>query len=512
MKNKKLIVRTADFKDVMEILDLTNRVYKDMPGYTEEMIRGQLTHFPEGHLVAEMNGKVVGYSASLRIDGKKVLKKHTWKEATGGGFGSTHDPTGDYLYGYETCVDPKFRRHRIGQRFYNMRRDLVKYDRLKGIVFGGRIPNFYKKKNKVKDVFDYVAQVIDKKIVDPTLSFQIRNGFEILGVIDQYIPSDRESGGHAVHLLWRNSEVTEAAEEGKKQKGPRRPNSVRVVSVQYQQRGIKSFEEFAQMVEYFVDVTADYKSDFALFPELFTMQLLSIENEQIHPSKAIEKMTEYTERIKELFQGLSIKYNVNIIAGSHPTLVEGKVRNVSYICLRDGTIHEQAKIHPTPDERYWWNIEGGDSVKVIQTDCGPIGVLVCYDSEFPELSRHLVNQGMQILFVPFLTDNRQGYCRVKYCCQARAVENQIYVAMAGNVGNLPRVHNMDIQYAQSCILTPCDYPFARDGIAADTSPNVEMVAIADLRMDLLKEARVSGAVQNLKDRRHDLYSVKWHKK
>ena len=81
--------------------------------------------------------------------------------------------------------------------------------------------------------------------------------------------------------------------------------------------------------------------------------------------------------------------------------------------------------------------------------------------------------------------------------------------MSGNVGNLPRVQNLDIQYAQSCILTPCDFPFARDGIAADTSPNVEAVAFADLRMDNLLEARNNGTVQNLKDRNHDLYAIEW---
>ena len=151
----------------------------------------------------------------------------------------------------------------------------------------------------------------------------------------------------------------------------------------------------------------------------------------------------------------------------------------------------------------------GSSLNAIDTDCGPIGVLVCYDAEFPELSRHLVNQGAQILFVPFCTDERQGYMRVRYCCQARAVENQIYVVMSGNVGNLPNVANMDIQYAQSCILTPCDFSFARDGIAADTTPNVETVAIADLRPESLHIARNSGTVQNLRDRRHDLYQMKW---
>jgi predicted amidohydrolase len=95
--------------------------------------------------------------------------------------------------------------------------------------------------------------------------------------------------------------------------------------------------------------------------------------------------------------------------------------------------------------------------------------LICYECEFPETARHFVNQGAQILFVPFCTDERQGYLRVRYCAQARAVENQCFVAIAGNVGNLPDVENMDVQYAQSCILTPCDFPFARDGIAADTT-------------------------------------------
>ncbi|MEW8015237.1 MAG: nitrilase-related carbon-nitrogen hydrolase [Candidatus Sedimenticola endophacoides] len=172
-------------------------------------------------------------------------------------------------------------------------------------------------------------------------------------------------------------------------------------------------------------------------------------------------------------------------------------------------MHEQPKIHPTPNEDYWWNIEGGNSLHAIDTDCGPIGVLICYDSEFPELARHLTDQGIQILFVPFCTDERQSYLRVRYCCQARAVENQVYVVMSGNVGNLPKVANMDIQYAQSCILTPCDFPFARDGIAADTTPNVETVAIADLRPLTLVTARNNGTVKNLRDRRHDLYRVDW---
>ena len=315
--------------------------------------------------------------------------------------------------------------------------------------------------------------------------------------------------------MWRNPKVLEADKKKKKRKsyGGRLPDSVRVGTVQYMQRKVSSFDEFVQYVRYFVDVVADYKGDFVVFPELFTLQLLSIEDQQLTPAQAIEALTKYTDRFKEVMRDMALSFNVNIIAGSHPTRVEsGRVENIAYVFLRDGRTYEQPKIHPTPNEVYWWNIEGGDKLEVIDTDCGPIGVLVCYDSEFPELTRHLVDQGMQFLFVPFCTDERQGYLRVRYCCQARAVENQIYVIMSGNVGNLPNVSNMDIQYAQSCILTPCDFPFARDGIAADTTPNVETVAFADLRPEVLLTARNNGTVQNLKDRRHDLYQVKWLKR
>nr|WP_240530110.1 nitrilase-related carbon-nitrogen hydrolase [Novosphingobium sp. PC22D] len=155
-------------------------------------------------------------------------------------------------------------------------------------------------------------------------------------------------------------------------------------------------------------------------------------------------------------------------------------------------------------------MQGGYGASMIPTDCGPIGVMICYDSEFPEIARHLVNQGALLLFVPFCTDERRGYLRVRYCCHARAVENQCYVVTSGVVGNLPNVENMDIHYAESAVLTPSDFPFARDGVAADTAPNTETIAIADLSIDDLLTSRQSGAVQNLRDRRFDLYRVDWN--
>ena len=152
-------------------------------------------------------------------------------------------------------------------------------------------------------------------------------------------------------------------------------------------------------------------------------------------------------------------------------------------------------------------MQGGDTIRTYDTDCGKIGILICYDVEFPELSRILADDGMNILFVPFLTDTQNGYSRVRNCAQARAIENECYVAIAGCVGNLPRVHNMDIQYAQSIVFTPCDFAFPTNGVKAEATQNTEMILIADVDIDLLRELNQFGSVRNLNDRRSDLYSL-----
>jgi predicted amidohydrolase len=190
-----------------------------------------------------------------------------------------------------------------------------------------------------------------------------------------------------------------------------------------------------------------------------------------------------------------------------PAVVDDHLYNVGFLCRRDGSVERYEKIHVTPDEAQVWGLQGGSNVRTFDTDCGRIGVLICYDSEFPELSRMLAAEGMEILFVPFLTDTQNGYFRVRHCAQARAIENECFVAIAGSVGNLPKVHNMDIQFAHSMVLTPCDFAFPTNGVKAETTPNTEMILIADVDTSLLKELHRFGSVRNLKDRRTDLYDV-----
>lgn len=514
-RKARLEVRQAKLTDVRAIGDLVRRAYADLPAYTHGEIRGQINNYPEGCFIAKLDGKLVGYCATMRLDEHLALSNHTWDEVTGNGFGSRHDPTGDWLYGYEMCVDPGVRGTRIGRRLYEERRALAERLDLKGIVFGGRMPGLAKamrrKTNRAESAEDYLDKVIAGKIHDPVLRFQLANGFEPHGILAGYLPEDKQSKANAVKMIWRNPYVDVDAPP--KHRLPRDVESVRIATCQLQARAVSDFEEFMRSVEYFVDVAADYESDFIVFPEMFTLMLLSAEDKQLSALESIECLSRYTPKIRKRLSELALSYNINIIGGSHPTRMDdGDIHNVAYVCLRDGSIHSQEKIHPTPNEAYWWNIRGGDSIDAIPTDCGPIGVLICYDSEFPELARRLVDEGARIIFVPFCTDSRQGYMRVRYCAQARAIENQCYVVMSGNVGNLPNVANMDIQYAQSCILTPCDFPFARDGIAAEATENVETLTISDVNLADLSWARAEGTVQNLHDRRFDLYRIEWDKR
>lgn len=507
-----LIVRQARLTDIPAMAALSRRVYAPAPWNTQRMVRSQINNFTDGQFVAEFDGEIVGHCATFMVSGDIALKPHSWDEITGAGLASRHDPHGDYLYGMEVSVDPARRRLRIGQRLYAARKALCESLGLKGIVFGGRMAGYAGRRRAYPDPEAFLEAVINRKARDATIRFHMSEGFEPLGILKNYDPDDHDSLGYATHMVWYNPLYVEPQEtvRGTTERLAT-SDSVRVATVQLQMRQISGTDDFERQIEYFVDVASDYRSDFVVFPELFTLELLSAEKKPLPPAEGVARVAGHTKWFEDFMQPLAIRYNINIIGGSHPTFdADGDLKNVGYVFLRDGSVHRQEKIHPTPDEVYWWNIKGGDRLDVINTDCGPIGVLICYDSEFPELARHLVDQGALMLFVPFCTDERRSYLRVRYCCQARAVENQCYVIMSGVVGNLPNVENMDIHYAESCILTPSDLAFARDGIAADAAANTETIAFADLKLSDLRVARSEGTTRNLRDRRFDLYRVAWN--
>jgi predicted amidohydrolase len=235
--------------------------------------------------------------------------------------------------------------------------------------------------------------------------------------------------------------------------------------------------------------------------------------DQTDDVEAIRFLSSFTERFRSEMLRMAVSYNINIIAGS---MVEegkdGRLYNVAYLLRRDGSEERQAKLHITPQERRDWIIQGGDDLQVFDTDAGRVGILICYDVEFPELGRLLADQDMDLLFVPFWTDTKNGYLRVRHCAHARAIENECYVVLCGSVGNVPSIENLGIQYAQSAVFSPSDFPFPHDAVLNETTPNTEMIFFSDLDYNRLKLVRNEGSVTNLKDRRNDLFTLKWKKK
>lgn len=501
IENIELKFLTID--DYQELKEAMISSYSSMPGayWREEQIRTLIAKFPDGQVAIKINNVLAGVALSIIVDEHRFNEDHSYDDITGNYSFDTHTDEGEVLYGIEVFIKPDFRGLRLGRRLYDYRKELCEKLNLKGIAFGGRIPNYHKFAEKLSPK-EYIERVKRKEIDDPVLNFQMSNDFHPVKVIKGYLEGDSASSDYAILMEWDNIYYQKPSKKATTKK-----KVIRLGLIQWQMRPYKDLDELLQQAEYFVDAVSGYRSDFALFPEFFNAPLMAKDNHLSTPD-AIRELAKHTSVITQKFSEFSITYNINIISGSMPEVIDGILYNVGYLCRRDGSIERYEKLHVTPDEAKVWGMQGGNQLKAFDTDCGKIGVLICYDSEFPELSRILADEGMDILFIPFLTDTQNGYSRVRNCAQARAIENECYVAIAGSVGNLPNVQNMDIQFAQSMVFTPCDFSFPTNGIKAEATPNTEMILIADVDVDLLRELNQFGAVRNLKDRRKDLFELR----
>ncbi|OWP64618.1 carbon-nitrogen hydrolase [Hymenobacter amundsenii] len=477
------------------------RAYPQMGSYwRQESITRLLDLFPEGQLVVTVNGEVVAAALAIIVERAKFSDEHTYQQITGDYTFNTHNPAADTLYGIEVFVDPAFRGRRLARRLYEARKELCERLNLRAITFGARIAGYHEHQSTLSPK-EYVQKVKNREIMDPALNFQLANDFHPVRVIRSYLPGDDASGDYALLMEWDNMLYHDRPAQAVASK-----TQVRLGLVQWQMRLYDGLDDLFQQVEYFVDALAAYRADFALFPELFHGPLMAETNE-LSEIDAIRKLSQFSPEILRRFTQLAVKYHINIITGSMPELVDGQLMNVGYLCRRNGTTERYEKIHVTPNEAKYWALKGGARLQTFDTDSGRVGVLICYDSEFPELARLLADQGMDILFVPFLTDTQTAYSRVRHCSQARAIENECYVAIAGSVGNLPRVKNMDIQYAQSAVFTPCDFAFPNTGVKSEATPNTEMILVTDVDLSILDKVRQQGSVQNLRNRRHDVYKL-----
>jgi len=509
-------VRRMTLDDVPAVIEQLRHAFPGEPPWRPEQMARHLEVFPDGQLVvSDKTGRILGSASSLIIDWDDYAESAQWSAITGHGTFDTHNPLGKTLYGADIGVSPEARHQGIGTLLYEARKELIRERGLKRLLTGGRIAGYDSVADRMTPK-EYVAEVVAGKRRDAALTFQLENGLVVLDVIPNYL-QDRESRGFATVLEWLNPEYTssvslqaslqhaaleQAAAEALR--GTARPRRVRIAAVQYLLRPISRFEDFASQVEFFVRSAKEYGSHFVLFPEFFTMQLLSYINEPA-PALAVRRLAQLAPDYEALFIRLAQETGIYIVAGTHPVIQRGKVFNAAHLFTPNGQVFRQKKVHLTPTESGPYQLSRGHGLYLYHTDFGNIAILVCYDVEFPEVARVMAEAGAEILFVPSCTDGREGFCRVRYCAQARAIENQIYVAMTGTVGNLPLVPCMATNYGQAAILTPSDYFFARDGIAAEGNINQEQLVVADVDLDLLDEQRVNGSVIPLQDLIKDAY-------
>lgn len=507
-RTAKIKVRRARPTDLDALYDCHAAAYATYGAgglYTKRQLTMQIEAFPEGQLVATLGKNIVGYAMSLIVHLDDDSPWYSYAEITGDGTFSTHDPAGDVLYGADIAVHPEYRGRGVAGKLYEARMNILRRFNLQRMVAGGRIPGYREVAGRMS-AEDYVARVIAGRLKDPALNAHLRAGYSVKGVHHGYC-RDEKSLNYATYLELQNPHYKRSKRRIAASPMKRPVRKIRVCSAQYEMRRVRTWEDFEHQVDFFVATAEQYHCHFLVFPELFTVQLFSMMDPAIDPVDAIAKLADLTDRYLDMFVAKAKRTGMFIVAGSHPVRIDDTIRNVAHLVSPRGNVYTQDKLHITPNERREYGIAPGEGLKVFETSHARIAINVCYDVEFPELARLQTLAGAEVLFVPFSTDERKAYLRVRYTCQARAVENGIYTVLSGNVGNLPQVENFLINYGQAAICTPSDFAFPPGAVAGTADFNTETVVISDLDLVVLQEAREMGSVRPLRDRRLDMYSL-----
>lgn len=508
-RRPKFRVRPWNLEDIPAVVACHRAAYPEYPEsayYTERFYEMQFAAFPEGQFLAEADGEVIGYATSLIVQLDDDAHWYTYEEITGGGTFSTHDPSGDTLYGADIGVIPAWRRTGVSRALYEKRVQLMKRYNLRRMVAYGRIPGYTEHAGKMT-AEEYVQKVLAGEMTDPSLKAHLKAGYTVRRVLLDFL-WDNSSLNYSTLLEMPNTSYQ--PEKRKIAAAPlqRVVRRIRICAGQWFMRRIQTWEEFERTATFFADTADTYHSHFLVLPELFTAQLFSLMPSDLDSREAIRRLAGMTDRYITLFADLAQRHGLYIIAGSQPVLRDGDLYNVAHLFTPAGNVYTQDALHIPPIERTDFDIEPGEEIKVFDTPLARIGIQVGYDVEFPEVARLQTLSGAEIIFIPYSTDERKAFDRLRYTAQARAVENFIYTVIAGNVGNLPASKNYLINYGQAAVFTPSDFAFPPAATAGASEANVETVLITDLDLTSLVQQRDLATVRHLYDRRSDLYDVR----
>lgn len=271
---------------------------------------------------------------------------------------------------------------------------------------------------------------------------------------------------------------------------------MKIATAAYPLSWFETLQDYDAKIETWVRNAADQGADLLVFPEYAAMELASVSGEAVSGDLhgSIQAVSDRFDHLVGLHATLAARYGVHILSGSAPVQDGKRVVNRAGLFAPNGKYDFQDKQIMTRFEREEWGVAGGGGLQIFQTELGKIGILICYDSEFPLLGRSFAEADM--ILVPSCTEALAGYWRVRIGAMARALEQQCITVMASLVGDEPRLFAVEENTGMGGIFCPPDKGLPPTGVIAEGVLNTSGWTIADVDLAQIAEVRRDGVVLN----------------
>lgn len=280
--------------------------------------------------------------------------------------------------------------------------------------------------------------------------------------------------------------------------------TMNITVAQYEIERLPSWGAYEDKIVRLVEKAKDEDTTLLALSEYAGLELAGWTDTNLHHQ--FEFIQTQLQQYQQLYSSLAQQYRLYIQPGTLPVKEQDGYRNRAYLFAPNGMMSFQDKIHLTPFEKQTKLITPGTELSVFSTEFAKIGITTCYDSEFPLLAHYLCQAGAELILVPSCTEKISGLTRVAISSQARAIENQCYVAQSCLIGKASWCDFIDINIGQSGVYCPADTGFPENGILAQAQLNTPMLINAELTWEKLHYVRENGEMRNYHDMRNNICS------
>jgi len=271
---------------------------------------------------------------------------------------------------------------------------------------------------------------------------------------------------------------------------------VKIATAAYPLDVLGSWAQYEDKIAAWVAEAAGQGADLLVFPEYGAMELATLDGLEVAADleRSLFSVSDKTDEADALHVKLAAEHGVHIVAASAPAATDTRPVNRARLITPEGQIGVQDKQVMTRFEREEWDVIGGGPLRVFDTSLGRIGILICYDSEFPLLGRAL--ESCDVIAVPSVTEALAGYWRVRIGAMARALENQCVTAMSSVVGVADWSDALGTCVGTGGIFGPPDSGFPSTGVLAAGEIGTAGWTYAEVNLDAIAHVRADGVVLN----------------